>query len=166
MKVAQSCPTLCDPMDCSLPGSLATSFVSSVSICLCLVCSCVFSFFFTSHLWVNHKVSVFLHLTYFTYLTPSWSIHVVANGKIPSFFMYNTSQCTYIYTTTSFFFLVGLCSLQDLSCPTMDQTRALGSETAVLTSGLPQNSHNFFTYSSISGHLGCLTSQLLQIRLP
>ena len=21
MKVAQSCPTLCDPMDCSLPGS-------------------------------------------------------------------------------------------------------------------------------------------------
>ena len=26
MKVVQSCPTLCDPMDCSPPGSLSVEF--------------------------------------------------------------------------------------------------------------------------------------------
>ena len=35
--VAQSCPILCDPMDCSLPGSS----VHGISLCVC-VCVCVY----------------------------------------------------------------------------------------------------------------------------
>ena len=48
-QVAQSCPTLCDPMDCSLPGSSAHWIFQArvlewgaiaLSICVC-VCVCV-----------------------------------------------------------------------------------------------------------------------------
>ena len=43
--VAQSCPILCDPMDCSLPGSS----VHGISLCVC-VCVCVRYLF--SHVWL------------------------------------------------------------------------------------------------------------------
>ena len=33
-EVAQSCPTLCNPMDCTLPGSSGTSLVDQMVKCL------------------------------------------------------------------------------------------------------------------------------------
>ena len=36
-EVAQSCPTLSDPMDCSLPGSYTHSSEEAQSFCLCVI---------------------------------------------------------------------------------------------------------------------------------
>ena len=88
-EVSQSCPTLCDPMDCSLPGSsvhwifqatvlewVANAFSNIyVYVCVCVylcVCVCIYIYIFIITAVIYFKVSqpgIIMSLGFVTFIT-------------------------------------------------------------------------------------------------
>ena len=98
----------CSPTPtCSGNYQFASYIYESVSVLFCL--GFLFCFVDSTCKW-SHTVFVFLCLTYFTYIIPSRSIHVIANGKI-SFFLLPSNASLYLHTTSSSTHLsVGACT--------------------------------------------------------
>ena len=122
-----SCPPLLRPF-----LSLVSSCLSSVSTCLCLVCSCIFCFFLFYISPLGESQGICLSPSDLFHLANTFLVHPCCCKWQDSIFLYVQHSTVYIYIHHNFFLFisVGLCSLQDLSCPTRNQTWALSSEIA------------------------------------
>ena len=96
-EVAQSCPTLCDPMDCSLPGSSIHGIVQAgvldwVAISLSMMSWCSYKKFSVDCIpagWRNHQSQKHLRLDLMKWVQwPLWS-----KIQLQQVFIWNKTPC-------------------------------------------------------------------------
>ena len=106
-EVAQSCPTLCDPMDCSLPGSsvhgifqaIVLEWIAIFGSKRCYKYTCFWAIYFSP--WLIHQQilssSFFFFKSYLLYLQKLCSTSVHSSLPVLFYWSVNTNQYIFIY---------------------------------------------------------------------